>query len=274
MYCSTCGSRVPEGRRACDTCGSDMGRTGRIAARMQSADFPSAATSGAVVIGSCPRCSFRGEGLPYFSRGKHVVALVGFAMFTAGIMGAGGLGYYLVRRDHQVCPRCGRTWGRQGERALVRSTAPEMSAIPTAALAAPESPKRLWSFLLFALAALLAVAGILATEVGPLVAAGLAAAGGLVAQRAAESDRERRRAALLTTLQLPVLQLASRRGGTLTVTEVAAELGWPMRRAEKVLQSLDDGVRVSSEVTDEGLIVYEFRELQRPSPGRLYGTQG
>jgi hypothetical protein len=58
-----------------------------------------------------------------------------------------------------------------------------------------------------------------------------------------------------------VLRLAAEQGGRLTVTEVAAHLGWPMRRAEKILQSLDDGVRVDSEVTDEGVIVYEFREI-------------
>ena len=45
------------------------------------------------------------------------------------------------------------------------------------------------------------------------------------------------------------------------MTEVAAALAWPIRRAEKVLHSLDDGWRVNSEVTDEGVIVYEFREL-------------
>jgi hypothetical protein len=41
-----------------------------------------------------------------------------------------------------------------------------------------------------------------------------------------------------------------------------------MRRAEKVLQSLDDGMRVNSEVTDEGVIVYDFLELIRTT-GRL-----
>jgi hypothetical protein len=90
----------------------------------------------------------------------------------------------------------------------------------------------------------------------------------LVLQRAATREREQRREALLSALQLPVLQLAGRKGGQLTVTEVAAELGWTMRRAEKVLQSLDDGMRVNSEVTDEGVIVYDFLELIRTT-GRL-----
>jgi hypothetical protein len=38
-----------------------------------------------------------------------------------------------------------------------------------------------------------------------------------------------------------------------------------------VLDSLDDGLRVNAEVTDEGVIVYEFREVmhtpRRLSPG-------
>ena len=58
-----------------------------------------------------------------------------------------------------------------------------------------------------------------------------------------------------------MLKLAADHGGRLTVTEVATSLGWTLPRAEKVLESLEDGYRVSSEVTDEGLIVYEFREL-------------
>ena len=62
-------------------------------------------------------------------------------------------------------------------------------------------------------------------------------------------------------LQQPVLRLAGDRGGRLTVTEVASSLGWPLRRAEKVLNSLEDGLRVASTVTDQGVIVYEFREL-------------
>ncbi|HEV2733455.1 MAG TPA: hypothetical protein VGV85_01415, partial [Longimicrobiaceae bacterium] len=80
-------------------------------------------------------------------------------------------------------------------------------------------------------------------------------------QSVARKEREARRAALLSNLQMPVLALAAERRGRLTVTETAAALGWPLPRAEKVLDSLEDGLRVNSEVTDEGVIVYEFREL-------------
>jgi hypothetical protein len=99
-----------------------------------------------------------------------------------------------------------------------------------------------------------------------------AGAGGWLLQRSANQAREERRAALLAELQMPVLRLAREHNGRLTVTEVATALGWPMRRAEKVLNSLDDGLRVNSEVTDEGVIVYEFLEVMH-SPRRLAGGE-
>ena len=80
----------------------------------------------------------------------------------------------------------------------------------------------------------------------------LAAAGAVVLHRGANRAREERRAALISSLQMPVLKLAAERKGVLTVTDVAASLGWSMSRAEKILRSMDDGWRVSSEVTDEG----------------------
>src|SRR6185503_13169849 len=69
---------------------------------------------------------------------------------------------------------------------------------------------------------------------------------------------QERRAALAQSLERKVLQLATRRGGTLTVTEAAAELDLSLPAAEKVLTGMDDGFRVRSEVTDEGILVYEF----------------
>ena len=67
-------------------------------------------------------------------------------------------------------------------------------------------------------------------------------------------------------LQRRVLLHATEQGGTLTVTEVAASLDLSLAAAEGVLDSMDDGLRVRSEVTNEGIIVYEFPELRhRPS---------
>lgn len=196
--------------------------------------------------------------MPYFSRGSHMAALVGTTVLTAGAMGMGGLVYYLVRREHKVCPRCGRGWGYRGQTALVRTGSRGSPALPGRSR---EARQRGFSMFLFLFAAAAVAGAAFSGEIALVLVAMLAAAGGFLLQRSADREREERRAALISTLQLPVLKLAASRGGRLTVTEVAAELEWTLPRAEKVLQSLDDGYRVSSEVTDEGVIVYEFREL-------------
>jgi hypothetical protein len=97
-----------------------------------------------------------------------------------------------------------------------------------------------------------------------------AGGGGAALVRKVGQAREERRQALLTALQQPVLRLAGERGGRLTVTQVATAFSWPIPRAEKVLNSLEDGLRVASDVTDEGVIVYEFRELMH-APGMQAG---
>lgn len=256
MYCSTCGARLVEGRSRCDTCG---------AAVQTAVSSPQRAWSSSLgVSATCPRCGYRGEGVSYFSRGSHVALAVGLTLLTAGAMGAGGLVYYLVRREHVICPRCGRGWGKNGMVALV----PANGQSGNAAVVMPAgggNGKQAASILLFILAAILVVVGLAASEIVPMVIASVAGSAGIALFRSATIERQKRREALLSALQLPVLQLAGRKGGQLTVTEVAAELGWTMRRAEKVLQSMDDGLRVTSDVTDEGVIVYEFPELTRSS---------
>lgn len=259
MYCSTCGAQLVEGRSRCDTCGTSVHRAAVPTDRAWNA-LPVTAT--------CPRCGYRGEGISYFSKGTHVAAVVGLTLITAGMMGVGGLVYYLVRRDHVVCPRCGRGWGKQGMVALVPASSGETMRMASPTPSAGGSGKQTLSILMFLLAAVLVVIGIAASEIAPVFIASIAATAGIALHHSASIERQKRREALLSALQLPVLQLAGRKGGQLTVTEVAAELGWTMRRAEKVLQSMDDGLRVTSDVTDEGVIVYDFPELTRSS-GRL-----
>ena len=277
MYCSTCGSFVPPGRRACGTCGASIARdrplpAGPHARHALAENRPAAALRAHV----CPRCTYQGEGIGYFSRGSRLAALIAVTIVTVGAMGVGGLIYYLVRREDLICPRCGYRWGRNGERALALAPRPASALEPPAAAARVphEGVKRAWSILLFLFAACLMMAGIALGEVGMVAGALLAAGGGAVLLQAAGRDKERRREALLAALQLPVLKLAARQGGRLTVSEVAAHLGWPLRRAEKVLQSLDDGVRVDSEVTDDGVIVYDFRELSLAEPRHGPGLGG
>lgn len=264
MYCSTCGAYVPGHRSTCDTCGSAVGD------RSLPATSAGDASAGAMParIGTCPRCDYQGQGLPYFSRGPHVAGVIAATLFTLPwALGGGGIAYYMMRREYRICPRCGKSWGKLGEVARMETAAVQNN--PERAIAfrgGSEGLQRAWSFILFALAVVLIMAGITELEIMAVVLGLVAGGGGFALHRNAGRLREERRAALISHLQQPVLKLAAEHGGTLTVTEVAASLGWTIRRAEKVLHSLDDGWRVSSEVTDDGVIVYEFREL-RLRPG-------
>lgn len=68
--------------------------------------------------------------------------------------------------------------------------------------------------------------------------------------------------------QLDVLRLAEAEGGRLTASQTAARLGWPVHLALTMLRSLEDGVRVTSVVPEDGVRVFEFPELIHGS-GRL-----
>jgi hypothetical protein len=72
---------------------------------------------------------------------------------------------------------------------------------------------------------------------------------------------QERRKAIMHRIQRKVLRLAASRGGTLTVTEVAADLNLGLAAAERVLTSMDDGFRVRSEISEEGVLYYEFPEI-------------
>ena len=72
---------------------------------------------------------------------------------------------------------------------------------------------------------------------------------------------QERRKAIMHRVQRKILRLATAKGGTLTVTEVAADLNLSLSAAEKLLTGMDDGFRVRSEISAEGVIYYEFPEL-------------
>lgn len=65
-----------------------------------------------------------------------------------------------------------------------------------------------------------------------------------------------------TQVELAILQLAERREGVLTVTDVSRELGLSSRDADAALSEMADGSRVSAELTPDGLVRYVFRELR------------
>jgi len=227
------------------------------------------------IAAACPRCGFQGEGVSYFSRGSHVAALIALAVVTAGAMAVGALIYYLVRRDHLVCPRCGLGWGKPVEpHAAGGATAIDRPAHGGLAGTLRDSGRGVLGIGLMLFAALMLGIGLIEAEAAMVVIGAISGTGGWLLHRSAGTERERRRAALIGALQLPVLRLAAERGGRLTVTQVAAELGWTLPRAEKVLESLDDGYRVSSEVTSEGVIVYDFLELRHAPPPPVLPERG
>lgn len=258
MYCSTCGSRVAEGRATCQVCGATVARAPYPPTAVAPAFSPAYP---AAPIQVCPRCGYRGMSAGYYTRGSHVAALVILSvMFLPA-----GLLYVLLRHNHRVCPACGLGWGAHGSQALALVPGGAAASLPSNDPAFPVSEstaKRWFSYALLVFGVIMMVAGLANFEFAPLLFGAMFAGGGGMLLKGVKSDREKRRDAIIQSLQLPVIQLAAKKGGRLTVTDVATEMGWPMARAEKVLNSLDDGMRVMSDITDEGVIVYDFLEIR------------
>ncbi|HEU4561737.1 MAG TPA: hypothetical protein VFS20_28185 [Longimicrobium sp.] len=257
MYCSTCGSRVADGRATCQVCGAVAARNPFPATTAAAAPMYAAAAQ----VQVCPRCGYRGLGSGYFSKGTHVAALV-----AAGVIFLpAALVYVLFRHNHRVCPACGLNWGSHGTRALTLlpgGGAPVPTTDMALASAGGGGFKRALAYMMIAFAAMMLAIGLAEFEFAVVMIGMISGGFGGLLLKKAKTDREERRDAILQSLQLPVLQLAGRKGGRLTVTDVATEMGWPMARAEKVLNSLDDGMRVMSDITDEGVIVYDFLEIR------------
>lgn len=267
MYCSKCGSGVAEGAAHCGNCGAAV-------APAYGRGVSAAATRAPTMVALCPRCGFQGQSVSYFSKAGPVAVLL---LLTAATLfpffGAAGIIFYLMRHNHRRCSRCGENWGRHAERVQALASVPGTPAYPQlngAQSSAPGLPAsagepglNMIPTIILALFSMLML--FVTIEEGEPVAffmAAMAGTGAWFAYSAARKRRERRREALIQSLQQHVLKLAGERGGLLTVTEVASSLGWSLPRAEKVLNSLEDGLRIVSEVTNEGVIVYEFREVR------------
>lgn len=211
----------------------------------------------------CPRCGYSGEGIGYFRRPGHLALLMGLSLFTYGV---GGVVYWLVRRGHLVCPNCGLTWHEAAlARMPVRSARGRMPFRPNPAQEALPSSglrRRVLGVLMLLIATVLIVGGIADFKADAIAAGTAFGFGGTGMFFWGWRALQERRVALTQTLERRVLQLATRKGGTLTVTEAAAELDLSLPAAEKVLIGMDDGFRVRSEVTDEGILVYEFPEVR------------
>lgn len=209
----------------------------------------------------CPRCSYQGEGIPYFRRGGHVAMLIGISVFTYGF---GGLVYWLARRRHLICPRCGLGWENASRVLSLTGTEPERRAAdedPGERLPRGGLKRRLLGALMVLGGTALVLGGFLEAEAGMIIAGSLLGGSGSLSFYWGWSGLQQRRKAIMERLKRKILRLAQAKGGTLTVTEVAADLDIGLPAAEKILMSMDDGFRVRSEISNEGVIFYEFPEL-------------
>lgn len=94
-----------------------------------------------------------------------------------------------------------------------------------------------------------------------LAIAGVLVAVGVLSLRGASGEKRRAERESRKKHQAAILDLAERSGGIVTVTEVARALGLSLEDAEAELNAMVDGLRVNMEVSPEGLVRYEFREL-------------
>ncbi len=210
----------------------------------------------------CPRCSYQGEGMPYFRRAGHLALLVGVGLVTYGF---GGLIYWLARRRHLVCPRCGLGW-EHASSSLALGGPERGAAVPDEGsgqrLPSAGVGRRVFGVLLVLVATVLLVVGFTEHAAAAVAVGGALGAGGSLGFYWGWHAQQERRKAIMQGLQRKVVQLATARGGTLTVTEVAADLDLSMMAAEKVLMGMDDGFRVCSEISKEGILYYEFPEVR------------
>lgn len=254
MRCSTCGETIFDGEDRCPTCGAVVARRRRAAVSRQD-------------LRQCPRCGHRGDPIPYFQKPGHLGLLVGLSIFTYGI---GGLIYYASRRAYRVCPGCGFGWEHSRNpddegawkapaRAPARRRAP--AAPPEGPLPPSGIGRRIFGGALAVLATVMITAGLASGIYAPVVAGSLCGMGGSGLFLWGWKALQERRQSVIRTLNRKVLRLATERAGILTVTDVAAQLNLTLSAAEKIMMGMDDGFRVRSEISKEGVLYYEFPEV-------------
>ncbi len=204
--------------------------------------------------------------------------LIGVSLFTYGL---GGLAYWLARRKHRICPQCGLGWENAAVLGPGAARAPAWGG-PVGArprFGADEGlprrgiVRRTIGVGMVLGAALMISVGIISFALEAVAVGSVLGAAGTGTIWWGLKARQDRRRALMTRLQRRVLLLATEKGGTLTVTEVAASLNLSLAAAESVLEGMDDGLRVRSDVTNQGIIVYEFPEV-RHHPRLESGSPG
>ena len=199
--------------------------------------------------------------MPYFRRAGHVGLLVGASLFTYGF---GGLVYWLARRKHLVCPRCGLGWENASRALAATGPEPEQRLIeqePQEKLPSAGVKRRVLGTAMVLLASLLVLVGFVEWEMAAVAFGSVLGGGGSLTFYWGWQGLMERRKAIMQGIQRKILKLAAAKGGTLTVTEVAADLNLALPAAEKILTSMDDGFRVRSDISNEGVLYYEFPEI-------------
>ncbi len=199
--------------------------------------------------------------MPYFRRAGHVGLLVGASLFTYGF---GGLVYWLARGKHLVCPRCGLGWENASRALAVTGPEPEQRLIesePDEKLPSAGVKRRVLGTGMVLLASLLVLIGFVEWEMAAVAVGSVLGGGGSLTFYWGWQGLQDRRKAIMQGIQKKILKLARAKGGTLTVTDVAADLNLAIPAAEKILTSMDDGFRVRSDISGAGVLYYEFPEI-------------
>ncbi len=187
--------------------------------------------------------------------------LVGVSLFTYGF---GGLIYWAARRKHLICPSCGLGWEHASRALAVTGPGPErmmMEAQPDEPLPGAGLKRRILGVGMVLFASFMVLMGFVEWEMGVVAAGSVLGAGGSGMFYWGWQGLQDRRKTLMQRLERKILKLAGMRGGRLTVTEVAADMNLPLATADKILTSMDDGFRIRSEISKEGVLYYEFPEL-------------
>ncbi len=200
--------------------------------------------------------------MPYFRRAGHVGPLIGASVFTYGF---GGLVYWLARRKHLVCPRCGLGWENASRALAVAGSEPEQRLIeaePDEPLPSAGLKRRILGTAMVLLASLLVLIGFVEWEMAAVAVGSVLGGGGSLTFYWGWQGLQERRRAIMQGLQRKILRLASARGGRLTVTEVAADLNLALPAAERIMEEMDDGFRVRSDISSDGVLFYDFPEIR------------
>jgi len=200
--------------------------------------------------------------MPYFRRAGHVGLLIGASVFTYGF---GGLVYWMARRKHLVCPRCGLGWENASRALAAAGSEPEQRLIeaePDQALPSAGLKRRILGTAMVLVASLLVLVGFVEWEMAAVAVGSVVGGGGSLTFYWGWQGLQDRRRAIMQGLQRKILRLASARGGRLTVTEVASDLNLALPAAERIMEEMDDGFRVRSDISNDGVLFYDFPEIR------------